>query len=177
MARFSTWVNERLYDAVAKLDDARYRADSGLFFGSVHATLNHILVVDRLWTGRVQGIERGVRSLNQILHDDFAALRQARREEDAGLVELMDRFTDDELEASVRFWTVRRDQQIEARRRDLLSGMFNHQTHHRGQVYAVLLQAGLDLPDIDLIYYLVETGQARAVGWAGPDRVPPPRAR
>ena len=83
MARFNGWVNEKIYAEVAKLDDVTYRADSGLFFGSLHATLNHIMVVDRLWTGRVEGIDRGVKSLNQILHDDFASLQKARREEDA----------------------------------------------------------------------------------------------
>lgn len=51
MARFNAWVNEKLYACVGELDEAKYRADSGLFFGSVHATLNHLLVVDRLWTG------------------------------------------------------------------------------------------------------------------------------
>jgi len=43
----------------------------------------------------------------------------------------------------------------------MLAGMFNHQTHHRGQIYSVLLQRGQKLPDIDLIYYLVEVGQAK----------------
>jgi len=163
MARFNAWVNEKLYACVAELDEPRYRADSGLFFGSVHATLNHILVVDRLWTGRIQGIDRGVRSLDQILYDDFPSLRAARREEDANIVALMDRLSETDLQSAVRFWTVKRDKQIEARRWDLLTGLFNHQTHHRGQVYAVLLQAGLSLPDIDVVYYLEETGQVRHV--------------
>jgi uncharacterized damage-inducible protein DinB len=163
MARFNGWVNEKIYAEVAKLDDATYRADSGLFFGSLHATLNHIMVVDRLWTGRVEGIDRGVKSLNQILHDDFASLQKARREEDARLVQLMDRLTPAELQGTVRYSTADRTRTMEARRWDMLAGMFNHQTHHRGQIYSVLLQRGQKLPDIDLIYYLAETGQARYV--------------
>jgi uncharacterized damage-inducible protein DinB len=75
----------------------------------------------------------------------------------------MDRLSETDLQSAVRFWTVKRDKQIEARRWDLLTGLFNHQTHHRGQVYAVLLQAGLSLPDIDVVYYLEETGQVRHV--------------
>ena len=75
MARFNAWVNERLYGCVAQLDETKYRADYGLFFGSIHATLNHLLVVDRLWTGRVQGIDRGIRSLDQILYDDLRPCR------------------------------------------------------------------------------------------------------
>jgi len=163
MARFNGWVNEKIYAEVAKLDDATYRGDSGLFFGSLHATLNHIMVVDRLWTGRVEGIDRGVKSLNQILHEDFASLQKARREEDARLVQLMDRLTPAELQGTVRYSTADRTRTMEARRWDMLAGMFNHQTHHRGQIYSVLLQRGQKLPDIDLIYYLAETGQARYV--------------
>jgi len=163
MARFNGWVNDKIYAEVAKLDDATYRADSGLFFGSLHATLNHIMVVDRLWTGRVEGIDRGVKSLNQILHDDFASLQKARREEDARLVQLMDRLTPAELQGTVRYSTADRTRTMEARRWDMLAGMFNHQTHHRGQIYSVLLQRGQKLPDIDLIYYLSETGQAKFV--------------
>lgn len=48
MARFNRWVNARLYESVAKLSDEQYRKDVGLFFGSVHATLNHLLVGDLL---------------------------------------------------------------------------------------------------------------------------------
>jgi uncharacterized damage-inducible protein DinB len=163
MARFNAWVNEKLYACAAQLDEAAYRGDCGLFFGSIHATLNHLLVVDRLWTGRVQGIDRGVRALNQILHDDLSTLHEARRREDADLVALADRLSDADLQAYKRYTTADGTKTVETRVWDMLAGMFNHQTHHRGQIYAVLLQKGMKLPDIDLIYYLVEAGQSRYV--------------
>jgi uncharacterized damage-inducible protein DinB len=165
MARFSAWVNDKLYPHVAALDEASYRAPAGLFFGSIHATLNHILIVDRLWTGRVKGIDRGVRALNQVLHDDLSALRAARREEDAYLIQFMDGLSEADLQARVRYNTVSGDtpRAMEARVWDMLTGLYNHQTHHRGQVYGLLLQKGIKLPDIDVIYYLHETGQARFV--------------
>lgn len=161
MARFSAWVNAQLYPCVAQLDDADYRAPGGLFFGSIHATLNHILLVDRLWTGRVKGIDRGARALNQILHDDLPSLREARRQEDAYLIGFMDSLSEADLQARVRYPTVTGQRRMmEARVWDMLTGLYNHQTHHRGQIYALLLQKGLKLPDIDVIYYMVETGQA-----------------
>ncbi|MGH6961191.1 MAG: DinB family protein [Dongiaceae bacterium] len=163
MARFNAWVNEKLYACVAELDEAKYRGDSGLFFGSIHATLNHLLVVDRLWTGRVQGIDRGVGSLNQVLHDDLPALHAGRRQEDADMIALMDRLTEADLQSYKRYWTADRTNQVESKAWDMLTGMFNHQTHHRGQIYTVLLQQGMKLPDIDVIYYLVESGQTRYV--------------
>jgi uncharacterized damage-inducible protein DinB len=48
MAAHNAWANERLHDAVGK-PDAQYRADRGAFFGSIHGTLNHILIGDRNW--------------------------------------------------------------------------------------------------------------------------------
>jgi uncharacterized damage-inducible protein DinB len=162
MARYSAWVNERIYDGAAKLSDAAYRGDAKLFFGSVHATLNHVMVVDRLWTGRVEGKDRSVRALSQILHGDFASLRAARKDEDGYIQALMDRLSPADLEASVRYTTLE-GETIEARRWDLLTGLFNHQTHHRGQIYAVLRQNGVALPELDVIYYLIETGKARPI--------------
>lgn len=55
LARFNRWANERLYGVVAGLSDADYRADRGAFFGSIHATLNHLLLGDRIWFGRIAG--------------------------------------------------------------------------------------------------------------------------
>ena len=163
MARFNEWVNRQLYDKVATLDDAAYHADCGIFFGSVHHTLNHLLVVDRLWLGRITGLDRGIHSLDQILHDDLPSLCAAREEEDRGLIKLLDEMPEERIESLVRFSTIKRDRHFEARTRDLLSGMFNHQTHHRGQIYAVLQQRGMDLPDIDLPFFLPQIGEARLI--------------
>ena len=75
----------------------------------------------------------------------------------------MDRLTDTELQSYKRYSSADRSKHMETRVWDMLTGMFNHQTHHRGQIYAVLLQQGMKLPDIDVIYYLIETGQSRYV--------------
>ena len=55
LAHFNAWVNRRLYESVGLLPDADRRRDQGAFFGSIHRTLNHLMVVDRLWTGRIAG--------------------------------------------------------------------------------------------------------------------------
>ncbi len=161
MARFNKWVNEKIYHAVGELPKDIYLKDCGLFFKSVHATLNHLLVVDRVWIGRVLGRESGIRALDQILYEDFDALLLARRQEDDRLIELADRLTDDQLAKTTLYWTVKRDRKMEAKVWDMLAGLFNHQTHHRGQISAILTQQGKDMPDIDLIYYLAEIGEAK----------------
>jgi len=86
MARFNEWANARLYGAVARLSEEDYRTDRGLFFGSVHRTLNHLLVVDRIWTRRIEGVPHGIASLDALLHDSFSALKDARIDEDRRLI-------------------------------------------------------------------------------------------
>jgi uncharacterized damage-inducible protein DinB len=103
MARFNAWANRRLYQAVASLPEAAYRAERGAFFGSVHRTLNHLLVVDRLWSGRIRGEDHGSLRLDQILCDDLATLCAAREVEDERLIELVDGFDPAHLARTVRY--------------------------------------------------------------------------
>ena len=159
MAGFNAWVNERLYATVATLRDAAYRDDSGLFFGSIHQTLNHLLVVDRLWTGRIEGVDRGIRSLDQNLYDDFEDLRIARGQEDARLIDLVDRLDDGALRAPVTYRRIIGQGEQVTRCDHILLTLFNHQTHHRGQVHAALTQAGITPPPLDVIFYLEEIGR------------------
>src|SRR5450432_2389741 len=82
MASYNRWANRRLYDAAAALDDALYRQDVGVYFKSVHGTLNHLLVADRIWMHRLQGSGEQPRALDLVLFDDLAGLRAARSAED-----------------------------------------------------------------------------------------------
>ena len=89
LARFNLWANKRLYGTVSTLSEVAYRADRKAYFGSVHATLNHILLVDRSWTGWIEGRDRRSLSLDQILYDTFSQLRDARLAEDSHLIALV----------------------------------------------------------------------------------------
>jgi len=117
---------------------------------SINNTLNHLLLVDRLWIGRIEGRDRGIRALDQILHDDFASLRDARREE--------------ELQRPVRYRRMIGDGQEEARAGHILLTMLNHQTHHRGQIHALLTQMDLVPPPLDVIFFLDQIGEAGPPG-------------
>ncbi len=156
MARFNAWVNARLYGSVAGLADDEYRKDRGAFFGSIHNTLNHLLVVDRLWTGRIEGLDRGVRALDQILYDDFEGLRAARIDEDARLVALVDRLGDEGARAPVTYRRILGSGEQRTRCDHILITLFNHQTHHRGQVHDMLTQTAVAPPPLDLIIFLSE---------------------
>src|SRR5689334_1399467 len=91
-ADYNQWANGRLYDAVAKLPDAEYRRPRQSFFKSIHGTLNHLLVTDRIWLSRIEPPQVAM-PLNSILYEDFAALRAAREAEDGRIVALMGAMT------------------------------------------------------------------------------------
>ncbi len=154
MARFNQWVNGHIYDSVAELTDEDYRRDRQAFFGSIHNTLNHLLVVDRLWTGRIRGVDSGIKSLKDILFDEFEPLRAARRREDEGLIELVDGVDEESITAPVVYRRMLGSGEQQTRLDHILITLYNHQTHHRGQVHAMLTQAGVTPTDIDVTYFL-----------------------
>ena len=158
MARFNQWVNGHFYDSVATLSDADYRRDRKAFFGSIHNTLNHLLVVDRLWIGRISGIDSGISSLKDIPFDEFEPLRAARRREDEGLIDLVDGIGEERMTSPVVYTRILGDGEQRTRLDHILITLYNHQTHHRGQVHAMLTQAGVMPPDIDVIYFLEDAG-------------------
>ena len=157
-AGYNEWANARLYAAVGELPDADYRADHGAFFKSVHGTLNHLLVGDRVWMQRLTGEGDAPTSLDAILFEDFAALRAARAEEDARIIAFVAGLSDADLARKVRYRTISRPAEIEQELGYALPHVFNHQTHHRGQVHGLLTRIAGDAPSLDLILYQRETG-------------------
>jgi uncharacterized damage-inducible protein DinB len=164
MAHYNRWANVHLYDCVAGLDDQAYRQDRNAFFGSIHATLNHIMVGDRVWTSRVVGEYSGIKSLDEILYDDFGALRTARKAMDDHIVRLVDRVSvglDGGLDREVRYRAVSGGDKHASPVRHVFLTLFNHQTHHRGQIHCMLTQAGIENPpSLDVIFMLREMAEA-----------------
>ncbi len=154
-ARYNRWANTRLYDACAQLSDAGRREDRKTFFGSIHNTLNHLLVGDRVWMGRFMGADSGIKALNQILFDDFGALRRAREAEDDRIQQYVEGCGETKLAGALDFKSM--DGTASSMPlNQVLGHFFNHQTHHRGQVHAMLTQAGAAAPSLDLIAFLRE---------------------
>ena len=159
-AHYNAWANRRLFEAAAVLPAADYRADRGAFFGSVHGTLNHILVADRIWMKRFTGEGETYRRLDLILFDDLGELRSARDAEDRRIIAYLDSLDDAALGGTLSYRTIVNPTEIVQPLAPTLAHFFNHQTHHRGQVHALLTgMAGRDAaPSLDLIYSQRETG-------------------
>ncbi len=151
MAAYNRWANARLYAAALALPDADYRRDAGVFFGSLHGTLNHLLVTDRGWLNRLAGLPEHAHKLNAILHDDRRELARARAAEDERFVACVAALDEAALAGSLRYANST-GQIFEQKRADILAHLCNHQAHHRGQAHAALsICTGREPPSLDLL--------------------------
>ena len=152
-AGYNAWANRRLYEAAAGLSDAQYREDRGAFFKSVHGTLNHLLVGDRVWMHRFTGEGTPPARLDLILFEDFAGLRAAREAEDRRIVDYAKGLDEAVLAGMIRYRRVTSPATVEQPLALALAHFFNHQTHHRGQAHALLTQLAGRAPELDLLYF------------------------
>ena len=104
LARYNRLANARLYDACADLGDRELKRERPAFFRSIHGTLNHILLGDRIWLARLAGGEAPSTGLDAILCDDFAELRAARVAEDARIEVMTDGLTDAGMKGTIRYF-------------------------------------------------------------------------
>ena len=164
MAQYNTSMNRSIYETCGALTDEERKRDLHAFFGSIHRTLNHLLLTDRAQMGRFVGADRmqsldaagrviEIRSLDQELYADFATLRREREKTDA----------------TIEAWTASNELTAEFLARDMIydamsapgryrvpmwiavTHFFNHQTHHRGQITTLLNQLGRDAGVTDLM--------------------------
>jgi uncharacterized damage-inducible protein DinB len=150
MAAYNGWMNHQLYAAAAQLSDAQRKQDRGAFFRSIHSTLNHILWGDRLWLGRFDGQTYATGVMGADLYDDFDELRARRLAHDAAIAAWAAQVSAAALAGPLSWYSgvARRD--LSRPRWLCVMQMFNHQTHHRGQVTTLLKQSGVDPGVTDL---------------------------
>lgn len=158
-ARYNRWANERLYAAAATLTEAEFNESRGAFFGSLCATLNHLVVADGIWMKRFTGEGEAANQLAAILYTDLAALTAAREALDARLIGWLDGLDDAALCRPVTYSAITNPAPISHALAPGLSHMFNHQTHHRGQCHATLTALGKESLVLDLIYFLRAEGK------------------
>ncbi len=152
-AAYNAWANRALYDAIANLADEDYRLDRGAFFKSIHGTLNHILVADRIWMKRFTSEGDAPNRLDIILYDDFSLLKVAREAEDARIITWIDDLTPEAFAGRFTFTTISDMRTVSQRLAPTLAHFFNHQTHHRGQTHTLLTGFGESAPALDLVYF------------------------
>ncbi|KPH81935.1 DinB family protein [Bosea vaviloviae] len=153
MARYNAWQNQSLYTAAATLDDAARRQDRGAFFQSIQGTLCHLLWADRMWLSRFAGTPKPAVRIHESAGlvtgwDDLVVERQAF---DATLTDWADTLSQDWLSGDLTWFSGATQREMSKPIGLLVTHMFNHQTHHRGQVHAMLTAAGAKPEDTDLM--------------------------
>ena len=160
LARYNAWANRRLYRACGRLSESEYLRDLPAF-GSLHATLNHILVADRVWLARIEGRTPPDLDPEQILYADLIGLKVARVAEDAHLRNLVGGLSQATLDQPLVYRN-RRGDRFQAPLCLVLGHMFNHQAHYRGKASALLAQTEVPPPSLDLIRFVRQEEGAAA---------------
>jgi len=167
MAQYNQWMNETLYTAAEGISDDQLNAEQGAFFGSIIGTFNHLLVGDIIWLKRfathpadfpslsnLHHIDQP-QGLDQVLYNDLNELRMERELLDQLIIDWCDELTAEQLEQPLHYSNTKG---VEAVRPLglLLLHLFNHQTHHRGQLTTLLSQQGIDVGITDLLMLIPE---------------------
>jgi uncharacterized damage-inducible protein DinB len=153
MARYNAWQNRSLIAAASGLDEAARRAERGAYFGSIHGTFNHLLWADEMWLSRFIGSPRpgcGIKDSSRLV-EDWAELVIRRGATDATITDWAGSLVQDWLDGELTWFSGATQHEMRRPTALLVVHLFNHQTHHRGQVHAMLTAAGARPDDTDLM--------------------------
>lgn len=154
LARYNVWATLRLFEHIDRLSDADYRRDVGLFFKSVHGTCNHLLVAEHhVWFPRfAEGISNRV-VLNAEIESDRVALRDLLIEAAGRWTPLIESFADERFAGRLDYQTTKGIAQS-LPFAPTLGHVFNHATHHRGQITVAITALGQPGPELDMVTML-----------------------
>lgn len=153
MAAYNRWQNENLYGVADRLSDAERRRECGAFFGSIHKTLSHLLWADRIWMSRFTDVPKPEGGIQQsvTLYPDWDGLKRERGAFDQLIIGWADGLEPAWLAGDHTWFSGAAKRELTRPVAFLVTHMFNHQTHHRGQVHCMLTQAGGKPQDTDLM--------------------------
>lgn len=144
MAEYNHWMNQKIYSVCAEIPDEKRKQDLGAFFQSIHGTLNHLLYGDKAWMGRFTNNPFSVKIIGQQLYADFDDLRRERENTDLQILEWVKNLDSNWLNQPNEYVSNVDHQQYILPTWVLVTHMFNHQTHHRGQVTTLIKQLGYE---------------------------------
>ena len=161
MARYNAWQNHQLSELVAPLSAEELTQDRGSFFGSILGTLNHLLWGDGLWMSRwSDSVTRPPGGIAESTHltgsaQDWAS---ARRELDGQILAWAGALGPADLAGDLSWYSGAQGREVRQPLATCIVHFFNHQTHHRGQVHAMLTAAGQGAPTSDLVFMPEDAG-------------------
>lgn len=152
MARYNRWQNRQVLAACGTLDPQALSEDRGAFFGSIVGTLSHLMWGDAIWMSRFDGWDKPHVALegSATFIPDWQALRRLRPEDDERIVAWADALPEGGLGGDLTWYSAAAGREVRKPLALCVTHFFNHQTHHRGQVHAMLTAAGARPGDTDL---------------------------
>jgi uncharacterized damage-inducible protein DinB len=144
MARYNRWQNQNLYGVADGLSDEERRRERGAFFGSVHKTLSHLLWADRIWMSRFADVPKPEGGIPESvsLYPHWDGLKRERAAFDETMIAWADGLDSASVAGDLTWYSGAQKREVTRPKWILITHMFNHQTHHRGQVHCMLTQAG-----------------------------------
>ncbi|MEN9518320.1 MAG: hypothetical protein RLZZ381_908 [Cyanobacteriota bacterium] len=167
MSQYNQWMNQKIYQVAQQLGNEKIQQDQGAFFGSLFGTLNHIYVADIIWLRRFAQHAKNYQSLNQLpelssytklnqtVANDLESLNKLRQELDNIIINWCQEIDPEDLEDNLSYIDTKGNS-YQKNFAQLIHNLFNHQTHHRGQVSTLISQQGLDVGVTDLLEIIPE---------------------
>ena len=152
MARYNLWQNTNVVEAADSLDEAARNLDRGAFFGSIRGTLNHLLWADRSWMSRFDGWTRpkgGIPTSSENAND-WNTFKHDRVVDDTRILDWALRVYVGDMDGPLTWYSGLMQSDVSRPKWICVQHFFNHQTHHRGQIHAMLTAAGARPGDTDL---------------------------
>ncbi|MEO1375537.1 MAG: DinB family protein [Cyanobacteria bacterium J06635_10] len=149
LASYNTLANRKLYEVCSQLSDAQRKKIRPAPFKSIHGTLNHIMIGDRIWIGRFKGQKMSSTALDAILYHDFEVLQKARVLEDRNIEAFISNLSEDFFSHTINYVN-NQGKTYNDPAPLLMAHFFNHQTHHRGQIHDMLTQTEIAPPVLDM---------------------------
>lgn len=159
MAHYNCWANKRVLDACVKLGQDALDQPRSAFFPSIMNTLNHIMVADRIWLSRLRQ-KPEVMALDTVLFDKIDDFKTAREKLDTDIVAYFKGLAGEIPEGEAHYKTTS-GQSFSTPFGIIYTHLFNHQTHHRGQLHSMLFEAGAGSLALDLIYFQREIAEGK----------------
>ena len=154
MARYNAWQNRQLSEALDGVPLEVLRADHGAFFGSILGTLGHILWADRMWMSRfapdLQAAPEGGIAASPGSCPTFGAWDAERFAMDGVIARWARGLHALDLTGKLTWFSAASGAEVTRPLATCVIHMFNHQTHHRGQVHAMLTKSKIAAPVSDL---------------------------
>lgn len=159
LARYNVWSTQKLNQTLENVSDEDFNADCGLYFKSISGTLNHLLLGEHyLWFPRFLSKPSPILKLNTIIESNKTELLLQLEKRAGNWVEFLNQVNVEHFKQDLHYKSSA-GEKMRLPYGSTLLHVFNHGTHHRGQVTAALTSMGYPCPEIDLIYMLTEENE------------------